>query len=132
VQPDTVASGDTFHVTVTITNPTADTVTLVSGNSCVVLPIIEREGEVQHFDGTGLFCLDVISRFPIAPGDSLLRDFEVVALLMEGQAPFEYVIAPPTGEYTVRADMNVGLPDMEALLVVAPQAQPLSDLRSGR
>jgi hypothetical protein len=77
---------------------------------------------VQHFNGTGLGCFAVVTPFPIAPEDSLVADFEVVAFLMEVQAPFAYVIPPPVGEYTILAAMQVQLPDIEALLVVGPPA----------
>jgi hypothetical protein len=123
VHPDTVVPGDTFHVSVTIRNPTADTVTLWSSIGCMVLTVIVRGGEVQDFGGRDLVCTLVITPFSVALGDSLFTDFEVVAFLAENQAPYQHVIPPPPGEYTVRALMLTELPDMEAMLVVMPLAQ---------
>ena len=122
IQPDTVVPGDTFHVTVTIQNPTRDTVALSSGSSCLFVLSVWRDGQNQHFDGTNWGCLAVGRQFLIAPGDLLVQDHDLVALSEDPQAPFAYVVPPPAGDYMVRARMEVQLPDMEALLVVAALA----------
>jgi hypothetical protein len=126
VRPDTVAAGDTFHVAVTIENPTAHLVTLYSGSSCVVLPNVLRGGQGQRFAGTGLGCLAVTSSFPLAAGDSLRRDFALVAMMEDTLAPpYGYTVTPPVGSYVVRAEMQVALPNLEAPLVVARHASQM-------
>jgi hypothetical protein len=123
IQPDTVVPGDTFHVTVTIENPTSDTVALWSGSGCLFVLSVWRDGQNQHFDGTDWGCLDTGIRFFIEPGHSLVREHDVVALALDSQAPFAYVASPPAGDYTVRAQMEVQLADMEGSLVVAVPAR---------
>jgi hypothetical protein len=126
VRPDTVAAGDTFHVVVTIQNPTVHPVTLYSGSSCLVLPYVLRGGQGQRFAGTGLGCLAVMSSFPLAAGDSLRRDFTLVAMMEDTVAPpYGYTATPPVGSYVVRAEMQVALPNLEAPLVVAGHANQM-------
>jgi hypothetical protein len=125
VQPDTVAAGDTFRVTVTIRNPTHQMITLRTSSTCAVVLHVQRHGERQAFSGTDYACGQAMSFFPIARGDSLVREFQLLAMLQDTLTPpFGYTVPPPAGQYTLRAVTGTELLDLEAPLVLAPRTPP--------
>ena len=111
VQPTSVQAGDSMLATLTIANPTADTITLRSGTSCVTTLDALKDGQRVDIQGTQFGCYDIVTPFRIAPHDSLVRAFDLVALVLEAQSPWQYVEPPAPGSYQLRAAMQVNLPD---------------------
>ena len=70
--------------------------------------------------GANFGCLGVGTQFPIPPSGSLVRSYDLVAMLQEETQPFEYVVPPPAGAYAVRALMQVGLDDVDAGFWLSP------------
>jgi hypothetical protein len=66
-----IIAGDSVRIAVRLINPTRDTVT-VSGNTCLLsFQVIDPEGETVTIPGG---CADILMRFTIAPGDTLIRE----------------------------------------------------------
>jgi hypothetical protein len=120
VQGITVRPGDPMLARLVITNPTSDTIAVSSGDSCVATLDALRDGERVDLQGTAFGCLTVISNFRIPPGDSIVREFDLVAMLRENQSPWRYVVPPQPGTYRLRADMHVHLPDEYVTFEVVP------------
>lgn len=117
---NSVRAGDPMVATLVITNPTRDTIRVSSGSSCVATLDALRAGERVDLQGTAFGCLTVISTFAIPPRDSLVRTFDLIAMLREDHSPWRYVVPPPPGTYRLRANMQVGLPDAYVGFSVAP------------
>jgi hypothetical protein len=99
-------------VTLTVVNPTADSLTLTSPHSCFALPEVWVGDERMAWEGTALGCLTVVTYHGVGPGRTLQIQWSLTARLQEEQAPWEYVIAPPAGRYRVVLDMEVPLRDI--------------------
>ena len=110
--------GDRLEARLVVSNPTARSITLSSGDSCVAMLEVRKDGQRVALEGTSFACLTVVSYFEIAPHDSLVRTFPLVVMLQSDRPPWGYVVRPPAGVYRVQALMNVRLPDPVAELQV--------------
>ena len=111
VIPAQVQSGDSLQARLVIRNPSSDTLRLASGSSCVATLAATFGGEQVPLEGTLFGCLAVVTSFPIAPGDSLVRVFDLRARL-------HGVGGAPSGTYQLTAVMQVQLADIERTFVV--------------
>ena len=109
LRPTQVTAGDLVQALLVIKNLTGDTVTLYSGSSCVATLTAFLNDTSVFLQGPYYKCLDGNTSLPIAPRDSLVRLYEIVARLWDGEPA-------PAGEYWLRARMQVGLRDQERLL----------------
>jgi hypothetical protein len=120
VTPNVVQAGDSMTAKLVVINPTANSVTISSGSSCVAtIDALHNEQRVD-LKGSGFGCLTVVSYFVVPARDSLVTTFHLEAMLQEQQAPWRYVIPPPAGSYQLRALVQVRLPDQYAEFQVAP------------
>src|SRR5262245_14421511 len=60
IEPDTVASGDSFAVLYTLRNPTTDTMRVQFGTSCFITPSVYRSDSQVVMKGTDFACLQEI------------------------------------------------------------------------
>ena len=114
LHPDSVAAGGYLYVRLSIVNPTSNTAWLPSVSGCVARMRVIHDSKLLKMQGvppTG--CDLAITNFEILPNDSLVQSFLATAMLSEESAPWDFVVPPPPGEYVLRADMEVRLPDME-------------------
>jgi hypothetical protein len=119
LRPAVVQPGELMLATLTITNPTADPVTLTSGSACVTTLDALKDGQRVDIQGTQFGCYLMTSAYRIAPHDSLVREFDLVAMAREAQPPWRYVDPPAPGSYRLRAAMEVNLPDQNVDFRVA-------------
>lgn len=115
VEPSMVQPGDSLVARLTISNPTSCTVTVSSGNSCVATLSVLHGTVAVTMQGASFGCMTVVTYFPIGPRDSLTAVYELVANVRD--FPHGYVPAS-AGVYTLLAEMQVGLPDLQDDFVV--------------
>jgi len=120
IEPSVVRAGDSMVAKLVITNPTDDSIRISSGSSCVTTLDALRDDRRLDLQGTAFGCLTVVTTFVIPPRDSLVRVFDLVAMLREDQSPWRYVNPPPVGAYQLRAAMEVNLPDQYVAFQVTP------------
>ncbi len=121
VGPTSVAAGDSLEAVVTFRNPTRDTVTIDYGGCMIAHLTVLREGtEVNMQLGPHLICTDIPRHRHVLPRDSVREVHYVLALLQASEFPFPYVVPPPPGSYTVRAEMLPPLPVIEREFTVVP------------
>ena len=115
VQPESVLVGTNFTARVHIENPTAETVDLTSGSSCLAyLDVFKGSSrKSDEFDGSVYACLTVVTGWQILSGDSLIQEWTVQAGSYDGSIP-------NTGTYKLRVDFAVSpvLPRLEREFVV--------------
>lgn len=112
VEPSMVEPGDTLEARLSILNPTSCTITLFGGSSCVAQLRVFRGHEQVVMEWTGWGCFGPPpDGFPVEARDSLVRVYRFVAKVA-GHPPAHWVLAPP-GVYTLVADMQVQLPDLQ-------------------
>ena len=103
VVPDAVQPGDSLRAVFTVVNPTRYPLTLTLYSTCTAQLTALRDGQRVILEGTSFACGARITKVTIAPLDSLVRVYPLVAMLQESGPPYEYVIPPPIGTYTLRA-----------------------------
>ena len=114
LSPSSAHPADSLQARLVVSNPTERSITLSSGSSCVATLEARKDGQRVDLEGTAFGCFTVTSYFEIAPHDSLVATFPLVAMLRADQAPWGYVVRPPAGVYRVQARMHVGLSDPTA------------------
>ena len=103
VEPATVRAGDSFQAVLTVVNPTGKAVTVTAGQSCFAGVHVYRGGERLDFEGSTWGCFQVVRDFEVPPRDSLTFPYDLVAMIREDVAPWEYVVPPMPGTYQGRA-----------------------------
>lgn len=111
---DTVLPGDTVEVVFTLRNRTISSLTIRSSAGCLYFLEVRMSGESVPWKGSDYLCTAAITRFTIAPGDSLRYVHQLVAV--EAGTTAETPVAP--GSYVIRARMNSDLTDRETEVIV--------------
>jgi hypothetical protein len=103
VEPGEVAQHAPFEARLTVTNPTADTIRVVTGHGCLAVPSVVRDGVRIPFQGSWWGCTAAITTHTFAPGETRTRTWNMAAELY-AQEQGETEGAPaPKGTYTVEA-----------------------------
>jgi hypothetical protein len=111
-----VQPGDSLIARLTISNPTSCMVTLPASCTTVAWLSVLQGTEAVVMQGADNGCYLILTDFSIGPRDSLTRVWELVANV-EIYPPAQWVPAP-AGVYTLLAEMQVGLPDLQVDFVV--------------
>ena len=117
VIPDTVAPGDSLRVVLTLGNPTAQAASFTGLYACPAFLYVVRDATEVELDGSKFSCPSTVTRFRIAPRDSLTVIYPMTASVRAPGTPDPYTPAP-VGTYRLRADLNMSLPDLETTLTV--------------
>jgi hypothetical protein len=103
LEPAEIAPGGPFTARLSVTNTTSDTITILTGHGCLVLPNVVRGGERYPFKGTDWGCTAAITGHVFAPGETKRRTWEMSAALY-AEDPGDVEGAPaPKGDYLVQA-----------------------------
>lgn len=118
LEPSTVAPGDSFQAVLKVENPTLRSVTLYGGATCLTVLRVFRGTEPVDLAGTRFFCAGTIRSWTFPARNTVtVVHLMAAAVYPSGDASGEPAPAPP-GTYTVRAELTLDLPHMEAELVV--------------
>lgn len=113
VEPPDVPSGSAFRARLVITNPTLRTVSLPGAYDCPAFLSTLRGDEEVVLEGTQIYCPGAFVTFTIPANGELVRTYALVARVRSPpDPPSAYTPAPP-GTYTLRADLNMSLPDVD-------------------
>lgn len=103
LEPAEIAPGGSFTARLSVTNTTSDTITIITGHGCLVLPNVIRGGKRYPFKGTAWACTAAVSGHVFAPGETKKRAWEMSAALY-AENPGDMEGAPaPRGDYLVQA-----------------------------
>jgi hypothetical protein len=110
VDPAEVAQHAPFTVRLSITNTTADTIRIVTSDTCLARPKVTRGGRWIPFKGSILGCGDAIWTHSFAPGETTTRSWKMRAELWPEEPGDPDEVPAPRGTYIVVAELG-GIPD---------------------
>lgn len=109
ISPDTVASGGQLMAVLEIENTSGHEITLVSGASCIsYLEVLEAPWG-DPVEGTGFYCMDVITDYPFRAGETRTWEWELEARTSSG-------IPLDPGDYHLLA--NLAVPELQKPVAV--------------
>ena len=120
IRPVQVRAGEGFTTTASFTNLGSDTLAVVSGSTCFAEIEIHHGREPVSLDGSESQCLAKVTRFHIAPGDTVTTDFPLTAWERRSVSPYDYAAPPVPGRYTVFFHSPSPLPELRAEFEIAP------------
>jgi hypothetical protein len=107
VQPGEVDRHEDFTARLTITNTTAQEISIVTNHGCLAIPAVYRGGELVPLRGSWWACTAAITRHSFAPGETRSMEWQMRAELY-AQHPGDVDGLPaPRGTYSVRAEFDV-------------------------
>lgn len=109
VEPGTVAQHAPFTVRLRVTNTTADTIRIVTSDTCLALPKVTHSGKWILFKGSIMGCGDAIWTHSFAPGETVSRNWVMRAELYAESAGEEDGPPAPKGTYIIVAEFG-GMP----------------------
>lgn len=116
MDPVEVGPHDPFSVSLSLTNTTNDTITIVTPNHALAMPRVVRDGERILFRGSDLGFFPVVTTRTFAPGEQVTRTWELRAELMSMDDDDEIVWLPAEpGAYLVQVEFQVGAVDERPL-----------------
>jgi hypothetical protein len=122
VAPPEVSPHAPFTVTLEVTNPTSDTLRVVTAHGCLAVTEVLRGSERVPLQGSGWACYAAITTHTFAPGETRTRTWPMRAELYARDAGDPDGAPAPRGTYTVQARFDTltgdGMP--EPLRVEAP------------
>lgn len=109
MDPVEVGPHDPFTVSLSLTNTTAKTITIVTPNHALVMPKVTSDRERILFHGADLGFFPVVTAHTFAPGEVVTRNWELRAELMSTDSAGSVIWLPaPPGTYLVQVEFQLG------------------------
>jgi hypothetical protein len=117
---DTLRAGGQIVATLTLVNPTADTLRFETEDGCVGRARVLRWDEAPSaFQVAGEPCADTARAVILAAGESVVKHWTITAWLRDTALGMD-TLPPLPGRYSVRLDTPAPLPDLDAPFTLWP------------
>lgn len=110
VDPGEVEQSAEFTARLRVTNVTADTVRVVTGDSCLATLNVLRHGKRVPFRWSDRACLMMVTTHTFAPGATTIINWPLRAELYAEQDGDAEGAPAPKGRYIVRAEFHTATP----------------------